>query len=75
MCSCISWNFLPRRTNYFGAALTDVGPSETTDIKGDPLRSVFAGQYCGGNADSNGGGANRTQQFTITCLRYPKAEI
>ena len=32
-----------------------VGPSETTDIAGDPLRKVFAGQFCGGNADSNGG--------------------
>lgn len=34
-----------------------VGPSETTDIAGDPLRKVFAGQYCGGDADSNGGGS------------------
>jgi hypothetical protein len=34
-----------------------VGPSETTDISGDPLRKVFAGQFCGGNADSNGGGS------------------
>jgi hexosaminidase len=34
-----------------------VGPSETTDIASDPLRATFAGQYCGGDADSNGGGS------------------
>ena len=40
-----------------GTSHADVGPSETTDIAGDPLRSTFAGQFCGGNADSNGGGS------------------
>ena len=35
----------------------DVGPSETTDIAGDPLKSTFSGQFCGGDADSNGGGS------------------